>query len=166
MLNFRDCLLSRREACYCSLQSVGESCLAQARTLRLDYQSPFCSRPSCGRNLRSRLVSFERPSNPRHLFHDRSTLQNLPNHRDWSYTLHLSFRQTCKLQRSSYRHYSGLKKRKKQNKTKRITRKQRDIFQLLFMIVYTYSSGRMVRMNFQRFSSEPPLSFSPSPEIA
>ena len=118
MLNFRDCLLSQHEACYCSLQSVGESCPAQARTLRLDYQSHFCRRASCGRNLRSRLVSFERRSSLRHLFHGHSTLQNLPNHRDRSCTLHLSFRQTYKLPRSSYRLKKKETKQNDQNNEK------------------------------------------------
>ena len=96
-------LPSRLEACYCCSQSAGESCPVRARTRRSNYRSRVCSHPTLGRNLQSRQIASERPSNLHRLLFGHRTLQIHPNHQDRFWTLHWSCYQICKFRRSSGR---------------------------------------------------------------
>ena len=81
-------LPSRREACYCCLQSGDESCPIPAKTRRLGCRSLVYTHPKHGRNLQSHPVASETPSNLHQLFSDHSKLQIRPNHQDRFGTLH------------------------------------------------------------------------------
>ena len=88
ILFFHECLPSRREACFFCLQSGGVVCPIPAKTRRSACQILVCSHPTLGRNLQSRPVASETPSNLHRLFSDHSTPQIRPDHQDRFCTLH------------------------------------------------------------------------------
>ena len=94
-------LPSRHEACYCCSQSAGKSCPVRAKTRRSNCRSRVCSRSILGRNLQSRQISSEEPSNLHRLLSDHRTLQIHPNHQDRFCKLYWPCYQICKFRRSS-----------------------------------------------------------------